>query len=143
MRLLLRVVKKLLDDQDLDNLPQTTPLPLPPPVIPLTDSAGKNLESTARTNTLRPYLDPPVFSFSALKSVAESRYDLAAEQLIDLRTEPSFFAEQLELVLSHRLESVCCGIRAPHTLVQARAVESLLSEAYGDLAVGDSVYNLH
>jgi hypothetical protein len=138
MSVFLRVIRKLLDDQDLDDLPKIYPPRLPSPVIPLTDSAGKNWESTARTNTLRPYLDPPVFSFSTLKAVAESRYDLAVEHLIDLRTEPSFFAEQLGLVYSHRLEFVCLDAHAPQSIVQGRAIMSLLSDPVGDLAVGDS-----
>jgi hypothetical protein len=65
--------------------------------------------------------------------MANSQYQLAVDNLIDLRTDPSFLAERLQLYLHHRLETMpSVSPPCPQELVHDRAVTFLLTDAYGD-----------
>ncbi|TFK31363.1 hypothetical protein BDQ12DRAFT_671927 [Crucibulum laeve] len=134
---LLRMVSKILVDQDLEAMPkEPKQLRMDPHEIPLTDSEFVWM-SSARTNSLRPYLEPFNFSYLELKSIIETSYQLALDHLIELHTDPAYLHEQILLYLEHRLETLCLP-PAPQSLVYNRAIKGLLLDAYGNLTHWDS-----
>ncbi|KIJ52382.1 hypothetical protein M422DRAFT_64888 [Sphaerobolus stellatus SS14] len=130
---LLRVVSKILIDVDLNNLPPPSmdSKELSPPEIPLTQSSFDWM-SSARTNSLRPYLEPFCYSLSEIESLVDTGYQLTLDHLIDLRTDPAFLCEELNLYMDHRLEALGRP-PAPINLIQNRAVRFLLLDVYQDL----------
>ncbi|TDL23089.1 hypothetical protein BD410DRAFT_189208 [Rickenella mellea] len=128
--LLLRVVSGILYDQDLGTLPSPLPAMLPPE-IPLVGSSFEYL-SVARSNTLRAYLEPSGYSFAQLEDIANSRYDLAVNHLIDLRTDPTYLAEQLNDYAVHRIEHLNAG-GAPDAMIHNRASRFLVGDTYSDI----------
>ncbi|TDL23088.1 hypothetical protein BD410DRAFT_188801 [Rickenella mellea] len=132
--LLLRVVSNILYDQDLNDLTTpSAPAPvLPPPEIPLAGSSFEFL-SLARTNSLHAYTEPPGYSFAQLDDIAQTRYDLAVNHFIDLRTDPTYLSEQLNQYYIHRIERLANGA-VPDVLVENMAVTFLLLDTYNDIA---------
>jgi len=120
---------------DLDNLPEPPPdyELMQPLEIPLTHSSFDWL-STARTNALRPYMEPPSFSFVELEELVETGYQLALDYIGDLRTDPTHLCEELNLYVEHRMEALASP-PAPQQLIQSRATRFMLNDAYMDLLV--------
>ncbi|KAJ7843959.1 hypothetical protein B0H13DRAFT_2364513 [Mycena leptocephala] len=69
---------------------------------------------------------------SLLVSAAASQYELAAQHLTDLRTDPMYFAETIQSYYDHRIETVLGGVQP--SLVQGRAISPMLTDAYSFLA---------
>ncbi|KAJ7506566.1 hypothetical protein B0H11DRAFT_1706585 [Mycena galericulata] len=129
MDFLLATVSKILIDLDLSKL--TPAAPLPAPVIPILNTEFQ-WKSSARTNVLRPYGPPPVFSIDDIAVLLESQYELAMQHLSDLRTDPMYLAETLQSYYQHRLETILG--EAPASLIQSRAVRLMLTDAYASFS---------
>ncbi|KAJ7466952.1 hypothetical protein FB451DRAFT_1178212 [Mycena latifolia] len=125
MDFLLAVVSKILCDLDLNVL---TPVPpIPAPEIKILDTIFQ-WKSSARANAMRPYGAPPVFSIDDIAALIDSQYELAAQHLGDLRTDPIYLAETLQSYYDHRIETFLN--RAPPALIQNRATTMMLTDAY-------------
>ncbi|KAJ6543542.1 hypothetical protein DFH09DRAFT_1282386 [Mycena vulgaris] len=130
MGFLLAVVNKILIDLDLGDLKPATLLPAP--AIPILNTTFQ-WQSSARSNALRPYGPPPVFSIDQIAVLLESQYELAVQHVADLRTDPVYLAETIQSYYAHRLETILG--KAPPSLIQDRAISLMLSDAYSFLAV--------
>ncbi|KAJ6627604.1 hypothetical protein B0H10DRAFT_1993357 [Mycena sp. CBHHK59/15] len=129
MNFLLAVVSKILSDLDLTVL--TPAPPIPAPVIPILNTTFQ-WKSSARVNAMRPYGSPPVFSIDDIATLMDSQYELAAQHLGDLRTDPMYLAETLQSYYDHRIETILN--KAPPPLIQNRATTLMLTDAYSFLA---------
>ncbi|KAJ7140961.1 hypothetical protein C8R44DRAFT_931272 [Mycena epipterygia] len=123
---LLAVVSRILTDLDLIVL-----TPAPPPVIPILNT-NFQWESSAGINTMRPYTAPPAFSIDDISALINSQYELAAQHLDNLRTDPMYLAETVRSYYDHRIETILN--RAPPSLIQSRATTLILTDAYSLLA---------
>ncbi|KIJ52383.1 hypothetical protein M422DRAFT_243171 [Sphaerobolus stellatus SS14] len=121
--LLRRVVCRILIDMDLKNISSpSVPIKMPPPEISLDQSSSSfSWMSTARTNSLRPYIQPFAYSFEELRNSIQTGHQIAADHLIDLRTDPTCLHDQLNLYMEHRMEAVASP-PAPRQLIQRRAL---------------------
>ncbi|KAJ7601995.1 hypothetical protein B0H17DRAFT_1222925 [Mycena rosella] len=129
LEFLVAVVSKILLDLDLAALKPAPPFTAPE--IPILNTMFQ-WQSSARTNAMRPYSPPPVFSIDDMASLLESQYELAVQHLADLRTDPIYLVDTIQSYYDHRLETILG--KALQALVQNRAVSLMLSDACTFLA---------